>query len=469
MLLATLTVVIFMALIIQWSFDKGFLEYVNIEEQDEISKLAQELERYYDDHGSWDGLKERPYEILGLHAETMPPGKSKHRLHELADEHKYHEWLERTENPPHEGFRHPIERTVILDENGEIFFGHKLNNKLPRLIPLMHNDVQVGSIGLYMPRKIVETNQLMFVEKQNTFILIACFISIFITICMSTIVSYRLTKPVRRLSSAARKLTEGDLTVRVPAGDSNEMDRLSSDFNTLAETLQENDKQRKQWVSEIAHELRTPLTSLKGQIEAIQDGIRVPDERTFDILHKGVNRLERLVNDLYDLSRSDLGTFTLQENIVDLGRLVDSEIGIHQQEADTAGLTLTRSDYSEDVLVYADTQRLLQLLGNLITNSIQYTDKGGAITVSVCKEKDKAVLTFEDSAPGVPNEALPQLFNRLYRVEQSRNRALGGSGLGLAICREIVRAHNGTITANHAEAGGLKITVTLPLFEPDQA
>jgi len=464
MLVATLSVVVFMTLIIRWSFDKGFLEYVNIEEQEEITRLAHQLEGYYATHKSWEDLRQQPWEILQLHASIMPPGKAKHRLNEMSEEHHYREWMQKIKSDRKDDFRHPIERTVILDENGKIFFGEKLQTKLPRLQPLMYNGKQVGNIGLYMPRKLFEANELLFVEKQTTFLFMACCISIVIAVGVTLLLAYFLAKPVRRLSYAARRLAEGDFSVRVPAESNSEMDRLASDFNTLASALENKKKQLERWVADIAHELRTPLTSLKGQIEALQDGIRTPDEKTYDILHKGVTRLERLVNDLYDLNRSDLGTFNLQTKKIDLCKLVKTEIMVHQQEAATAGLKLSAQCQDRPVSILADTQRIQQLLGNLITNSIRYTDRGGSIALRVHNDAEQAILEIEDTAPGVPDEALPNLFDRLYRVEQSRNRALGGSGLGLAICQQIVFAHHGTISASQAAAGGLKMTVTIPLI-----
>lgn len=333
------------------------------------------------------------------------------------------------------------------------------------MIPIMYNGQEVGSVGLYMPLELFETNQLMFVEKQTTFIFMACLASMVITVGISMLLAYSLAKPIKKLSFATRQLTKGDYSVRVQSNDRDEVGKLSSDISRLAETLEENERLRQLWVSDIAHELRTPLTSLKGQIEALQDGIRQPDKKTYDNLHKGVMRLERLVEDLYDLSRSDLGTFTLITKPVDLYKLIDAEVEARQHEAAQANLSLTINGGTDPVKILGDPQRLQQLIGNLLTNSLRYTDGEGKISVTVQKKGEAAILEIEDTAPGVPDDALPQLFNRLYRVEQSRNRVLGGSGLGLAICQQIVHAHDGTIKAQHGGSGGLRITVSFPLYQ----
>lgn len=467
MLCATLVVVGLMTIVIQWGFDRGFLEYVNVEEQEEISRFAQQLEDYYAAKQNWRELAAEPLEVLKLHAMVVLQGRKKHHFHEVSIEGKMPKWM--LETIQHEPRRHPIQRTILLDEKGKIFFGQKLHPWLPHLIPIMFEGREVGNVGLYPPKKLSETSQLMFREKQNSFILTACILAILVTIAISMLLAYNLTKPIRRLSFAARRLTEGDYSIRVQTGSRDELERLSSNFNLLAKTLEKNEDQRKQWVSDIAHELRTPLTTLKSQIEALQDGIRQPNAQTYDTLHKGVMRLERLIEDLYDLSRSDLGTFALITRKIDLGKLVENEVSSRQHEVDSAGLTLTISMENEPVLVDGDPQRLLQLTSNLLTNSIRYTDAGGEIEVQVTTDGGAGVLDVIDSSPGVPDEALPKLFDRLYRVEESRNRALGGAGLGLAICHQIALAHNGSIQAFHSNKGGLHFRVTIPSYTEETA
>lgn len=463
MLCAALAVAGYMAAVIQWSFDRGFLEYVNLEEQSEIKRLAQLLEAYYEKHQSWDTLVDRPLEILKIHALTMPEGRKRDRLLELAERGNLPDWILKPEGKEGKELRHPIQRTLVLDADKNILFGQKIGSKLPHLIPLHFKDNQIGSLGLYPPKKITETHHLLFVEKQKLVILMVGIASIFITIGISLPLSYHLTKPIRNLSQAARHLISGDYSTRVRADAADELGRLSRDFNTLAATLEENEIQRKLWVSDIAHELRTPLTTLQGEIEALQDGIREPGKRTYDNLHKGIMRLGRLVEDLYDLSRSDLATNSITPEHLDFNRLVENEITTFRHEADRAGLTLELNNPSSSTPIWGDEQRLQQLIGNLITNSIKYTQQGGLIKVALQKTDSSVQLDIQDTAPGVPDEALPKLFNRLYRVEKSRNRSLGGAGLGLAICLQIVKAHHGTINAKHSTSGGLWVQVSLPL------
>jgi two-component system sensor histidine kinase BaeS len=218
MLAATLAIVGLMAIVIQWSFDRGFLEYVNVEERGEISKLALQLEDFYAKNKSWEILAKDPAEVLRLHALILPEEKLKHRDHDRPHHDKPPEWIVHPDKKGEAEFRrHPIERTVILDENGALFFGEKLGNKLPWLMPLMYEDKQVGSIGLYPPQKLLEANQLMFLERQKIVISSICVAAIVITILTSMTIAYHLTKPIRKLSAAAQKLIEGDYTTRVTA------------------------------------------------------------------------------------------------------------------------------------------------------------------------------------------------------------------------------------------------------------
>lgn len=461
LLLTTLLVVLIMALIVQWGFDRGFLEYINKEEQAETVQLAERLEQYYAAHKSWEEIAADPFIVFTMHAEI--DSSAGHRFKAVNSKKKHDEPRKDFKDKKDDRRRFSIDRTVILDETGKIIFGEKLQSTLPHMLPLQYEGKRIGSIGLYLPEKLSEANQVTFIERQTAFLVTAFLISLFIAVAVSIFLAFSLTRPIRRLSSAARKLTEGDYGVRVKAGSRDELARLSQDFNTLATTLEENEEQRKRWVSDIAHELRTPLTSLKGLIEALQDGIRKPDQRTYDTLHKGVSRLERLVEDLYDLNRSDIGTFTMVKHEVDFSSLVSNEAAIFQRQAEQAGLKLDLEITENNLRVYGDSERLQQLIANLLTNCVRYTDSGGKINLQLRSEHGAAVLEIADSAPGVPDEALLRLFNRLYRVDESRNRALGGSGLGLAICREIALAHDGKITAHHSELGGVSIIFSIPL------
>jgi two-component system sensor histidine kinase BaeS len=248
----------------------------------------------------------------------------------------------------------------------------------------------------------------------------------------------------------------------VPVSSSDELGRLAGDFNAMALTLEMNEKARRQWLADISHELRTPLAVLQGEIEALLDGIRTVTPETIRSLHAETLRLNRLVNDLYQLSLSDLGTLSYHKEDLDPAVVLRDSVDSFRSEFDRKSIRL-EADIPDrtDATVFADPERLSQLFANLLDNSLKYTDAGGMLVVRLRGGSNGVTVEFEDSAPGVPGEALGRLFDRLYRVEGSRARESGGAGLGLAICKNIVEAHAGTITAQASPRGGILIRIVL--------
>lgn len=219
---------------------------------------------------------------------------------------------------------------------------------------------------------------------------------------------------------------------------------------------------RRDFMADISHELRTPLAVLRGELEAIQDGVRQFTPDSVASLQAEVGTLTKLVDDLHQLSMSDEGALAYQKSSLDLIPLLEVASGAFRERFASRGLTLQLS-LPDSMTVFGDRDRLMQLFNNLLENSLRYTDSGGGLYISAEQRERMVLLTFADSAPGVSDEQLQKLFERFYRTEGSRNRASGGSGLGLAICVNIVQAHNGLIRAAHSPFGGVSITVELPL------
>jgi two-component system sensor histidine kinase BaeS len=251
-----------------------------------------------------------------------------------------------------------------------------------------------------------------------------------------------------------------------------ELARLGRDINALADALGRNDRARRRWVADISHELRTPIALLRAHLEAMQDGVRPLERTEVDRLHGDVLRLSRLVEDLNDLATTDLGALAYRMQEIDLAEILGEDIDAFRTRFEAAGLDLVfdnrlagRRDAAQArcAPLYADAGRISQLFGNLLHNSLSYTDPGGGLTVTLDAAPPGAYrVNFEDTAPGVPSEDLPRLFDRLYRVDASRSRHTGGAGLGLAIAKNVVLAHGGTIEAQAAAAGGCAIRIELP-------
>jgi two-component system sensor histidine kinase BaeS len=210
--------------------------------------------------------------------------------------------------------------------------------------------------------------------------------------------------------------------------------------------------------------LRTPLAVLRGELEALQDGIRPMSAEAVDSLLADVMRLNRLTEDLYQLALSDQGALTYRKTMINPLQVLKADLAALQPEFAAKRLQVELMERSQNVPgLYADADRLSQLFRNLLKNSLNYTDAGGRIVVKVSSDAARLLIVIADSAPGVPEQELGKLFERFYRVESSRNRNHGGAGLGLAICSNIVAAHNGSIRAQASELGGLAIVIEFPL------
>ncbi|WP_420853045.1 ATP-binding protein [Spiribacter vilamensis] len=268
--------------------------------------------------------------------------------------------------------------------------------------------------------------------------------------------------PVRRVATATRILADGDLTTRVSELRRDELGQLARDFNRLAETLEHNERLRREVMSDLSHELRTPVSVLRGELEAIEDGVRPLTAETVAGLQESVATLGRLIDDLYELSLADAGALSYRMGMVELAGLL-SDLAEHwQSRFDEAGLALELALPADPITVRGDRRRLEQLWTNLLQNNLRYTDPGGRARLRLEADDEGATVRLEDSAPVVPEPALERIFERLYRVEGSRSRASGGAGLGLAIGRSIVEAHGGSIEAYPSPLGGLGIRVWLP-------
>jgi two-component system sensor histidine kinase BaeS len=276
-------------------------------------------------------------------------------------------------------------------------------------------------------------------------------------------VARRLLAPVQEVARATHKLASGAYDTRVVVRGHDEVTQLANDFNHLALTLQRNEQVRREYMADVSHELRTPLAVIKGQLEAIEDGVYQATPERIQALQAEVDTLAHLVSDLHELALADVGALTYRKVETDLRALVEQECTLARDACAARQQTLDTEWPTGPLRLEADPARLRQLLHNLLGNAVRYTDVGGRVQVRLHEELGQVVIDVCDSAPGVPDAVLPRLFERFFRVEGSRGRAGGGSGLGLAICRSIVLAHGGQVAARHAELGGVWIQVRLPL------
>lgn len=271
------------------------------------------------------------------------------------------------------------------------------------------------------------------------------------------------TRRLANMEAATKEIAHGNFAVRTDAAGADEISTMSQNINQMAESLARADQARRGWLAEIGHELRTPLTVLSGELEALKDGIRPLDQNAISSLQEETGRLGDLIEDLHFMAVSDLTDAPHKFTPDDAVKLVGDVTERFRPLLTKAGLKLDVDLGSKAPLaVVWDGKRIEQLLGNLLTNALRYTDAPGIVRVSLESARDRIIISVEDSAPGVPVDALPRLFEPLFRVDEARDRSSGGSGLGLAVCRTIVEAHGGRISANHSNLGGLLIELNLP-------
>lgn len=275
-----------------------------------------------------------------------------------------------------------------------------------------------------------------------------------------------IINPLRQVADSSQRIAEGrfDERVTVPQSSGEAMATLVTSFNQMTATLEEIEQQRMNLLGNIAHELRTPLAGLKGYLEGLLDGLFPANEETFAWMTQEVDRLGRLVDDIQHLSRIESGQFSLDFQQVDVTQLAQRVVSQLSVQAQSKQIDLQLAAGSDLVLVEADADRAAQILINLIGNAIRYTPEGGLVQVAVVENGRFAEVSVLDNGIGIPAESLPYLFERFYRVDQSRARASGGSGIGLTISRHLVWAMGGELTAVSAGPNrGSCFTFTLPL------
>lgn len=463
-ILAAGMAVISLVLIMQVSMRQGFLRYVNTMEKTGVSRLAASLQEGYRPESGWEFVLHNPALWHRLVIASMPAGGQPPPPGVPADPSPNLE----IEGPPSRPLPPPlpphfIPRFFLLDADRKVLIGRIEVPVGSEATPLLHQGKIVGYVGMVPREEMSEPHQARFIKEQSlTFAMVAGVVLLLAT-GLSLLLSKRLVRPLRGLAEATRQLAAGKFATRVEVVSADELGQLANNFNTLAMTLEKNEQARQQWVADISHELRTPVAILRGEIEALQDGIRQPDSDSLRSLHGEVLRLTRLVDDLYQLTMSDLGALTYQKENLDIIGLLKEIIAIHDAKFSGKGITLTSTlPPDSTVEILGDTERLYQLFANLLDNSLKYTSTGGELRIGMTCHERTVTIDFQDTAPGVAGADLERLFERLYRVEASRNRATGGAGLGLAICRNIVEAHQGKISAQSSPLGGLWVQVELP-------
>lgn len=465
-LLATcITVTFAMGAAVRWSFERGFLDYLKEREAERATTLSLILADSYRENGNWEFLRNNNQRWLRLM--NRPPPRP---LDDIQDRRERPP--AREDMPPRDDYGRPPPpmppRFTLLDAQHQVVVGALPTQPIGSQHPIVVDRQAVGWLTS-PPIGMVRDNEVddRFQRQQLLATWIISGVSLLLAALVSILLARLFLAPVRKLAGATHRLAAGDYATRVAPTSTDELGQLAQDFNRLAGTLEKNEQLRRNLVADISHELRTPLAVLRGELEAVEDGVRLLTPQTISSLQAEVTMLSKLIDDLHELSLADVGALTYRMTGVDVVALLRSTVSLFQERLASKKISVELEMPDAPPPVRGDPQRLTQLFTNLIENSVRYTDPDGMLQIAVRQDRKHLVITLQDTTPGVPSDALPRLFERFFRVEMSRNRQLGGSGLGLAICQRIVEAHNGTIEAGPSRLGGLEIAITLPLVHTD--
>lgn len=333
-------------------------------------------------------------------------------------------------------------------------------------------------------------------EQRAGTLIVSALLALALAVALALVLARVIARPIQTVAAAADRLAAGDLSARVPVAaghaplrmpwrsaepprsaddrtagragaderprpQGDETARLAHSFNVMADSLERLERQRRDMVADVAHELRTPLTVLRGRLEALEDGVVPLDIAEVADMHAQVLILTRLVEDLRVLSLADAGKLMLHPQELDLAEVARSAAAGYRLRAADKGVALVNED-AEPLLVSADRDRVLQVLGNLLDNALRYTPGGGRVTMRAFEDGEHAVIEVADTGPGIPEGSEERIFERFHRTDESRARSAGGSGLGLAIVRAIVESHGGTVGAGRGAEGGAVLRVAFP-------
>jgi len=396
------------------------------------------LQGYYIGHGSWDGV-----------ASAFEANPELQSLSTILLDEKQRIILDHRANPPSRISSVSTIGSSYKTQQGDIAL--RLDVKGRQVGTLV-----ISSISLQARVRLIRG--VLFPASVISFIL-----ALFLVV-VATLLVRRFVNPLADVIYAARAVASGKLNTRIPTKGPQDLRSLSESFNEMASSLERNDHERRDLLADIAHELRTPLSVIRGRLEGIVDGIYSADGGQVSLALEQTYLLERLVDDLRLLTLAETRQLHFEKKSVDLAQLSEHTIDIFSAEAQEKNIALVLEKGSGPYIVELDPQRMGQVIGNLIGNSLRYIPDGSKIRLTLEETSDEVSLFVNDNGPGVAENELPYLFDRFWRKDISRSRSSGGTGLGLAIAKQLIEAQGGAITARNLDEGGLQIQLTMKIL-----
>lgn len=424
-LAGVLLVILSMGLATSWSFGRGFLGYINEQALERMATVVPRLAGAYEREGTWEFFRNQPdrwFEVMRPEPGEQPQTRD-------------------LKTPQISDLTGALFRIALLDKDKKRVTGYTRIADDALALPIVVAGETVGWLAVTPFQSVTEAGGERFQQYQLRTSLVMGVFSLLLAMLIAWWIARALLEPVKRVAAATHRLASGDYSGRVVVASTDEVGQLARDFNQLAYTLERNETMRREFMADVSHELRTPLSVLRGELEAIEDGVRTLDQHSMRSLQGEVSMLSKLVDDLYELSLADVGALTYRKATCVLNQLLESSVGMFQERLSARQLRVELELPAQPLTLMADANRLQQLFSNLLENAVRYTDPQGLIRISAVVDSDELRIDFMDSGPGVSANQLPRLFERFYRGDASRNRSSGGAGLGLAICHSIALAH----------------------------
>lgn len=458
--------VLIMEVAVRYNFNSGFRAYVNDRQQERLMNWTNSLEEIYKAHNSWSPLildENMWWKLLVLNKEIKPRHPTLKPIEQNHSPGKIiHDINRNNIDPPY--------IALLSADKKELIAGFLPKEEQQLWKPLKKDEQIIG----WIVTQNLDTDTDLFTDIDNRFVQTQITNMLWITVFGSALavffgywVSKFILTPIKSLVKATHSIAEGDyasVKIDKEIKRNDELGELAADFEKMAKILAGNEQFRKSMMADISHELRTPVTIIKGEIQAMLDGIRKPTTNNLEALLDDVDNLNRLINDVYDLALSEANGWKYNFTQFNISRTIENVFTSFEHRFLKKNLSFYFNSDNNDIQIWGDEQRIAQLVRNLLENSFRYTDPGGKVVLKLYDSKNEVKISIKDSTPGVPDALLPNLFTRFYRVEASRNKAYGGSGLGLALCKGIVEKHHGFIEAEKSEWDGLCLHVILPKF-----